>query len=204
MSHLKSLFLLIKSHKSKNNFTHSAYLINSLFHLSVINLIVACFFICVLTQNQLRAEETELSTLKESGISWGRKYFFDAPRFKDKNVSDLIDNAIYEKLMTHGIQLTKGDTNSKYVLNYTILLGDTASEREIEDLYKEEPELKELTEDTSNFEQGKFLITIRDRKTNKLTWRNSVEGLANLNMSKEIRLKRVLTIVDEAFSTFPN
>ena len=167
-------------------------------------LAVISIFICIYAQNHLYAEETEISNLFGSTISWGSKYFFDAPRFKDNNVKELLDVAISEKLKTFGIQLAKGDTNSKYILNYTVLLGDTATQSDIKDLYAQEPELKEISEESSNYEQGKLLISIRDRDTHKPIWKNSVEGLANLEIPEEIRQQRVITIVDQAFSTFPS
>ncbi len=161
-------------------------------------------FVSAFVPAPLFAEETELSNIKTAGVSWGRKYFFDAPRFRDSTVQKQLDEAISQKLKTYGINLSEGNANSKYVLNYTILLGDTASQSDIEELYAEEPELKENEEQATDVEQGKLLISIRDRKTYKPIWKNTVEDLAILEMTDdEIRQQRVKTLVDQAFATFP-
>lgn len=172
----------------------------------VILLAIACIFVSLIAQKHLNAEETEkeIEKIDLTTISWGRKYFFDAPRFKEHNVQELLDSAIEEKFKTYGIKLTEGNSGSKYVLNYTILLGDTASQSKIEDLYIEEPELKDSADEELNFEQGKFLISIRDRDTRAAIWGNDVEGLVSLEMPDEIRQNRVKTIIDQAFMTFPN
>ena len=160
--------------------------------------------LCLSHQKVVHSEETRLSEIKQAGVSWGRKYFFDAPRYKDSTVQDQLDEAISEKLKTYGIDLDQGNANTRYVLNYTILLGDTASKSDIEDLYAEEPELKESEDQATNIEEGKLLISIRDRETYKPIWKNEVEGLAILEMTDDkIRQQRVKTIVDQAFATFP-
>lgn len=161
--------------------------------------------LCLLFHHNLSyAEETQLSEIKQAGISWGRKYFFDAPRYKDSTVQEQLDEAISEKLKNYGIDLNQSNANTKYVLNYTILLGETASKSDIEDLYTEEPELMESEEKATNIEEGKLLISIRDRETYKPIWKNEVEGLAILEMTDdEIRQQRLKTIVDQAFATFP-
>lgn len=138
--------------------------------------------ITAMTQNYVNAEETEIANLSNSNLSWGRTYFFDEPRYKDNNVKELLDEAIVKKLKTFGIKLEEGNIESKYLLNYTILL-----EEEVGD---------------SGIEKGKFLISIRERKTNSPVWRNQIEGLANLDNTEE-RKKRAEAIVDEAFETFP-
>ena len=159
---------------------------------------------CLLFHHNLSyAEETQLSEIKQAGISWGRKYFFDAPRFKDNDVQELIDRAIIEKLISFGIQITEG-SNKKYVLNYTLVLEDYATQLEIEDLYEQEPELKDSSNEASNFEHGKFIISIRDYDTRAAVWKNNVEGIAGLDMADDVRQKRVKAIVDEVFSTFPD
>ena len=108
-----------------------------------------------------------------------------------------------ETLNSYGIQVSEEISGIQYVLNYTVILEGNASQTEIEELYIQEPELKSSSNDTLNFEQGKFLISIRDRDTRKAIWKNSIEGLANLDMPEEIRQKRVIAIVEQAFSTFP-
>jgi len=142
------------------------------------------FFLLIIwtTPNQLFAEEAEIENLSNSNLSWGRTYFFDAPRYKDNNVKELLDEAIVKKLKSYGIQITEGNIESKYLLNYTILLGEKVGK--------------------SGFEEGKFLISIRDRKTNSPVWRNQIEGLANLDNTEE-RKQRAESIVDKAFETFP-
>ncbi len=162
------------------------------------------FFLSLSHQNFVYSEETQLSEIKQTGVSWGRKYFFDAPRFKDDNIQELLDVAIEEKLKTFGIKLTEGNSSSNYVLNYTLVLEESASQQEIEELYIQEPELKDSSDGEVNFEQGKFLISIRDRDSRMAIWRNNVEGIASLDMPDEIRQKRVKTIIDKAFLTFPN
>ena len=166
-------------------------------------LTVITILINLLALNHLYAEETEIRNISGSTLSWGRKYFFDAPSFRNSNVQELLDEAISRKLKSYDIQLAEGNTNSKYVLAYTVLLGDTASQADIKDLYAQEPELKEISEESSNYEQGKLLISIRDRETHKPIWKNSVEGFANLDMANELREQRVRAIVDQAFATFP-
>ncbi len=165
--------------------------------------VVLSGLLCLSHQKVVHSEETELSNIKQAGVSWGRKYFFDAPRFRDSTVQKQLDDAISQKLKTYGINLSEGNANSKYVLNYTILLGDTASQSDIEDLHAEEPELKKNEEQATDVEQGKLLISIRDRETYKPIWKNIVEDLAILEMTDdEIRQQRVKKIVDQAFETF--
>ncbi len=184
--------------------------INTSLLIRVILLAVAFIFVSLIAQNYLHAEETETETETEiekidlSTISWGRKYFFDAPRFKEHNVQELLDTAISEKLKTYGIKISEGNSSSKYVLNYTLVLEESATQLQIEDLYEHEPEFKDSEDEELNFEHGKFLISIRDRDTRAAIWRNDVEGLASLEMPDEIRQKRVKTIIDQAFMTFPN
>ncbi len=177
----------------------------SLFYKSLFYLaLTVLFFLSLSHQNFVYSEETQLSEITQTGVSWGRKYFFDAPRFKDDNIQELLDVAIEEKLKTFGIKLTEGNSRSNYVLNYTLVLEESASQQEIEELYIQEPELKDSSDGEINFEQGKFLISIRDRDSRMAIWRNNVEGLASLDMPDEIRQKRVKTIIDKAFMTFPN
>ena len=177
----------------------------SLFYKSLFYLaLTVLFFLSFSHQNFVYSEETQLSEITQTGVSWGRKYFFDAPRFKDDNIQELLDVAIEEKLKTFGIKLTEGNSRSNYVLNYTLVLEESASQQEIEELYIQEPELKDSSDGEINFEQGKFLISIRDRDSRMAIWRNNVEGLASLDMPDEIRQKRVKTIIDKAFMTFPN
>ncbi|MEJ2114802.1 MAG: DUF4136 domain-containing protein [Gammaproteobacteria bacterium] len=167
-------------------------------------IIFAAIVISLFSHSNLQAEESVLSNISNSGLSWGRKYFFDLPRFKDKNVQEQLDKEITEKLDSYGINLDSTNNSSSYLLNYTILLGDTASQNKIEELYTEETELENISKDTAKFEQGKLLISIRDRDSHKAIWQNSVEGLANLDMSDENRKQRIKFIVDEAFKTFPS
>jgi len=169
----------------------------------IILFIVITILISILAHNRLYAEETQIKNINISDLSWGRKYFFDAPRYKDSTVQEQLDEAISQKLKTYGIDLSEGNTNSKYVLNYTILLGNTASKSDIEDLYAEETELGEDSDSPSNFEHGKLLISIRDRDTYKPIWKNSVEGLTNLDMPNEIRQQRIMNVVNQAFENFP-
>lgn len=160
--------------------------------------------LCLLFHHDLsKAEETQLSEVKQVGLSWGRKYFFDAPRFKDDNVQELLDAAIEEKLNTYGINLTKGNSNSKYVLNYTIVLEESATQSEIDDLYEHEPELKDSSDGDINFEHGKFIISIRDRETRGAIWKNNIEGIANLDLSKDVRKQRIHNLVEQTFENFP-
>ena len=142
----------------------------------------ATLLITTMMHNHVNAEETELANLSNSNLAWGRTYFFDAPRYKDNNVKELLDEAIMNKLKSYGIQISEGDIESKYLLNYTILLGGEVGK--------------------SGFEEGKFLISIRDRKTNSPIWRNQIEGLANLDNNEE-RKQRIESLVDEIFEPFP-
>ena len=159
--------------------------------------------LCLLFHHDLsNAEETQLNEIEQAGLSWGRKYFFDAPRFKNHNVQELLDSAISEKLKTYGIQITQGNTN-KYVLNYTLVLEESASELEIEDLYEHEPELKASPDKASHFEHGKFIISIRDRATREAIWRNNFEGIAGLDMSEDVRQIRIHNFIDQVFDNFP-
>jgi len=185
---------------------HTLVSFNTSLFIRIIFLAVVCFFVSLIAQNHLNAEETETETEKIdlSTISWGRKYFFDAPRFKDDNIQELLDAAIEEKFKTYGIKITEGNSSSKYVLNYTLVLEESVSQEEIEELYIQEPELKDSSDGEINIEQGEFLISIRDRDTRAAIWKNNVEGLASLEMPDEIRQKRVKTIIDQAFMTFPN
>ena len=169
----------------------------------IILTIVITILISILAQNHLYAEETEIKNISSSSLTWGRKYFFDAPRYRDSTVQKQLDEAISQKLKTYGINLSEGNTNSKYVLNYTILLGNTASKSDIEDLYAEKPELREDSDSPSNIEHGKLLISIRDRDTYKPIWKNSIKGLAHLDMSKEKRQQLIINIVNQAFENFP-
>ena len=150
------------------------------------------------------AEETQLSELKQTGVSWGRKYFFDAPRFKDDNIQELLDAAIENKLNTYEINIIEGNPSSKYVLTYTLVLEESASELEIKDLYDHEPELEGSSDEELNFENGKFVISIRDRNTRKAIWRNNFEGIAGLDMSADVRQKRIHNFIDQVFENFPS
>ena len=169
--------------------------------------IVINLLIFLLAHSSLFAEEesNEINIINTIGtsVSWGRKYFFDAPRFKDSDVQELLNVAIEEKLKTYGIQIIEGGAEIKFVLNYTLLLGETATKADIEELYEQFPELKEDSEALEKIERGKLLISIRDRDTNKPIWKNSVEGFANLDMPKEVRQKRVNSAVDQVFESFP-
>ena len=169
---------------------------------ALLNISVA-IIISLFSQNNLHAEESIISDISKSGLSWGRKYFFDSPRFKDNNVQEQLDKEIIEKLNSYGIYLEKAINSSKYLLNYTILLGDTASQTEIEDLYIEDPELENIPKDSAKFERGKLLISIRVRDSHKAIWRSSVEGLTNLDMPEEIRAQRIRAFINAAFATFP-
>ncbi|MBT8113706.1 MAG: hypothetical protein KJO47_08515 [Gammaproteobacteria bacterium] len=171
----------------------------------IILLVVVSIFLNLIAQKHLNAEETEkeIEKIDLSTISWGRKYFFDAPRFKDDNIREQLDAAIEEKFKTYGIKLTEGNSSSKYVLNYTLVLEESASQQEIEELYIQEPELTDSSDGEINIEQGEFLISIRNRDTRMAIWRNNIEGLAILEVPDEIRQKRVKTIIDQAFMTFP-
>ena len=173
-------------------------------HMKAILLASATVLITLPTQNILYAGENVIQDIKSSSLSWGRKYFFDSPRFNDRNVKMELDIAILEKLETYGIKLNDVNNNYKYVLNYTILLGESASEAEIDDLYEQIPDLKVHPKESANYEQGKLLISIRDRNTRHAIWKSNVEGLANLKMSNEIRQQRIKLIIDDAFATFPN
>ena len=160
--------------------------------------------LCLLfDHNLIYAEETQLNDVNKEGLSWGRKYFFDAPRFKDDNIQELLDAAIEDKLNSYGIEITEGNS-SKYVLAYTIVLEESATELEIKDLYEHEPELKDSSNGDINFEHGKFIISIRDRETFDAIWRNNLERIAGLDISDKVRQKRVKTFVDQVFMTFPD
>lgn len=176
----------------------------SLFYLALIVL----FFLHLSHPKFVYSEETkvstiQVSTIKEAGLSWGRKYFFDAPRFKDHNIQEQLNASIEEKLNSYGIQISEGNSSSKYVLNYTIVLEESASQLEIEDLYEHEPELKDSSDDALNFEHGRFIISIRDRNTRKAVWKNNAEGLAVLEMDSQLREQRTNALVDEVFANFP-
>ncbi len=176
----------------------------SLFYLALIVL----FFLHLSHPKFVYSEETkvstiQVSTIKEAGLSWGRKYFFDAPRFKDHNIQEQLNASIEEKLNSYGIQISEGNSSSKYVLNYTIVLEESASQLEIEDLYEHEPELKDSSDDALNFEHGRFIISIRDRNTRKAVWKNNAEGLAVLEMDSQLRERRINALVDEVFANFP-
>ena len=159
--------------------------------------------LCLLIQPNLSyAEETQLSEIKQAGVSWGRKYFFDAPRFKEDNIQELLDAAIEDKLNTYGIKIG-GNSSGNYVLNYTIVLEESATQSEIEDLYEHEPELKDSSDGDTNFEHGKFIISIRDRNTRDAVWRNNVEGMATLDLSENVRQQRIHNLVEQTFENFP-
>lgn len=178
---------------------------NSLFA-RVIWLVTVCIFVSLITQTHLNAKETETEAEKVvlSTISWGRKYFFDAPRFKEDNVQELLDSAIEEKLKTYGIQVLEGNNNNKYELNYTLILEEEASQLEIEELLNQEPELKASSDEALNVEQGKFIISILDRDSRMAIWKNSVEGIASLEMSEDARQKRIHNLIEQVFMTFSN
>lgn len=172
----------------------------------VIFFMTVCVFVSLIIQTHLNAEEKEAEKEAEkvvlSSISWGRKYFFDAPRFKENNVQELLDSAIEEKLKTYGIQVSEGG-NMKYELNYTLILEEEASQSEIEELLNQEPELRASDEDLI-VEQGKFIISIRDRHSRIAIWKNSIEGLANLERSDDARQKRIDDFIEKVFMTFSN
>lgn len=134
------------------------------------------------TPNYIIAEEPEIVDLSGNNLAWGRTYFFDAPRYKDNNVKELLDEAIVKKLKTFGILIENGNLESEYLFNYTILLGEEVGK--------------------SGFEEGKILFSIRNRKTNSPIWRSEIKGLAELE-SNENRKQRVNTYLDEAFKSFP-
>lgn len=161
--------------------------------------------LCVLFHHDLsNAEEPQLNEIKQAGLSWGRKYFFDAPRFKDKNIQELLDDAIEEKLNTYGIKIIGGNSNNNYVLNYTIVLEESATQSEIDDLYEHDPELKDLSDGDSNYEHGRFIISIRNRDTREAIWGNNIEGIANLDLTEDVRLQRIKNLVEQTFENFPD
>ena len=114
----------------------------------------------------------------------------------------MIDSAIVEKFKTYGIQVLEG-SNSKYELNYTLILEEEASQLEIEELLNQEPELRASEEDLI-VEQGKFIISIRDRHSRMAIWKNSVEGIASLEMADDARQKRIDNLIEQVFMTFSN
>ncbi len=139
-------------------------------------------FIIFTASTQLIAGETDAVNLSGSNLAWGRTYFFDAPRYKDNNVQKLLDEAIAKKLKSFGILIEKGNPESEYLFNYTILLGEKVGK--------------------SGFEKGKILFSIRDRKTNSPVWRSEIKGLAELENS-ENRKQRTEAYLDQAFESFP-
>lgn len=148
------------------------------------NFIFLCLLLATIISapTSLLSEEIEAIDLSSSNLAWGRTYFFDAPRYKDNNVKELLDNAIVNKLKTFGILIEEGSLESDYLFNYTILLGEEVGK--------------------SGFEKGKILFSIRDRKTNTPVWRSEIKGLAELN-SDENRKQRVESYLDQAFEDFP-
>ena len=172
----------------------------------VILLVIVCISVSLITQNHLNAEETATATekIELSTISWGRKYFFDAPRFKEDNVQELLDSAIQEKLKTYGIQILEGNNKNKYVLNYTLVLEEDASTLEVEELLNQEPEIKTDSDEGLIVEKGIFTISIRDRDSRMAIWKNNLEGVASLEMSDDVRQKRIHEMIEQVFMTFPS
>lgn len=172
----------------------------------VILLVIVCISVSLITQNHLNAEETATATekIELSTISWGRKYFFDAPRFKEDNVQELLDSAIQEKLKTYGIQILEGNNKNKYVLNYTLVLEEDASTLEVEELLNQEPEIKTDSDEALIVEKGIFTISIRDRDSRMAIWKNNLEGVASLEMSDDVRQKRIHEMIEQVFMTFPS
>ena len=159
---------------------------------------------CASHQDVIQKEEKKisLSEIKQSGVSWGSRYFFDEPRFKDDKIKEQFDKALTQKLNTYGIKLDE-NTNHPLIISYTILLEETASVSEIKRELEKEPELQEQKDEATEAERGKVIISLRDAKTYKSVWKNSVEGLAIFKMDSKLRQQRINELVDEAFSTFP-
>ena len=159
---------------------------------------------CASHQDVIQKEEKKisLSEIKQSGVSWGSRYFFDEPRFKDDKIKEQFDKALTQKLNTYGIKLDE-NTNHPLIISYTILLEEAASASEIKNELKKEPELQEQKDKASYAEHGKVTISIRDAKTYKPVWRNTAEGLAIFKMESELRQQRINELINEAFSTFP-
>jgi len=136
-------------------------------------------------------------------FSWGPKYFLDAPRFKDTDAQQLVEETILEVLTGKGFQYAPQSNQTDLQVEYVILSGDTLSATGIEELLMREPELKTQGLKPENFENGTMIITVRDKKSQRMVWQGKKQDVVNLEMPENTRKQRLRSILEDVFATFP-
>ena len=164
---------------------------------------------CSTTDNGLskQADNTQQKKLvvkRGAYFSWGRIIFFDAPRFRGSDVNTILNDAIIETLAGKALHYTEKSTDSNYLVSYTIILGNTLDEKALKALYEQDPALKAAEFDPSRYESGSFIIKLLDSKTHTEIWSHTVAGVAGFDIPNNVRVKRTRSLVQTAFSTFPD
>ncbi len=129
--------------------------------------------------------------------------FYDAPRFKGESVEALLKDTIVEVLTAKGFRFTPSSNQSEFLVGYTVVLGDTLNDAEIDAMYKVEPELKSVHAPSKSYEHGTLVIKVFDPGVWRSIWSGSYEGYASLELPDEVRKRRLRALVEEILAPFP-
>ena len=130
-------------------------------------------------------------------------FFYDAARFKDSDIRANLEKIIISELKNKGYNFVDSAADAEFHIGYLLVLESALSEAEIEELYQQQPEFRSLQLDPEEFEHGTYMIKAVDPKTRRHFWRNTLKGFTNLNMTGEIRDRRLHAGVKEILNSFP-
>ncbi len=132
------------------------------------------------------------------------KQFYDAPRFEGSSTETMLEDAIVDVLTAKGFKYTPSPSQSEFLVGYTVVLGDTLSDAEINAMYEVDPELKSVKSDSKSYEHGTLVIKVFDSEAQRSIWSGSLKGYASLELPDEMRKRRLRAIVEEVLASFPD
>ncbi len=178
---------------------------------NVINNVRLIFTICLclgvsgLHAEQHDAQPTTMQTVPGKSFSWSPsgKFFYDAPRFEDENIKELLELLMIAELEKKGFIYQKSDEGADFYLSYVAVLEEKLPASEVEKILASDPELNQPGVNRNRFEYGSLVVSALNASDAKRFWKNSWHDVTYLEMPKDLREERVKELVNFLMSTFP-
>lgn len=153
-------------------------------------------------------QDTQPDTLQMApgkSFSWSPSghYFYDAPRFNDENIKELLESLMIAELENKGFVYQETDEGADFYLSYVAVLEEKLPASEVEKLLASDPELNQIGVNKMKFEYGSLIVTAVQASDSKRFWKNAWHDVAYLESPKDLRAKRVKELITDLLSTFP-